>query len=333
MGKPHSIMEEQCANGFAHVSESALEGVLQKLGADVPNGNGDVCDRKTVLTLAVLKHSKPGWTQRDANRALNSCFLLQNPDAYHDLPVTPDMIADDTAAGREYVGARVEVPEARRRCKYVVDAIKARNSNEGGGVAADNKVLRDKYRAQSTDYNVFYRATAILFWRDFGSGHWGRDQNRSIDLDDLVSLRDATYEDGITPVSPMSAWTWTTGDQHLSNFGAWRNRGGEVVFSVNDFDEAAIYDFHIDVLRIAVSICNHGRSNGFGDGDLREALEAFTFTYVDTVSDRSPAPPPPWRPDPVTDRTPDARDSVSFCRSGIVSHSASPHLFVFRWIG
>jgi uncharacterized protein (DUF2252 family) len=39
-----------------------------------------------------------------------------------------------------------------------------------------------------------------------------------------------------------------------SNFGAWRNRGGEVVFSVNDFDEAAIYDFHIDVLRIAVSI-------------------------------------------------------------------------------
>ena len=49
----------------------------------------------------------------------------------------------------------------------------------------------------------------------------------------------------------MSTWTWITGDQHLSNFGAWRNRAGEVVFSDNDFDEAAIYDFHIDVLRIA----------------------------------------------------------------------------------
>jgi hypothetical protein len=211
--------------------------------------------------------------------------LLSSAEKRGDAIFTPDMIADDTAAGREYVGARVEVPEARRRCKYVVDAIKARNSNEEGGVAADNKVLGDKYRAQSADYNVFYRATAILFWKDFGSGHWGRDQNRSIDLDDLVSLRDATYEDGITPVSPMSAWTWTTGDQHLSNFGAWRNRGGEVVFSVNDFDEAAIYDFHVDVLRVAVSICNHGRSNGFGDGEQREALEAFTFTYVDTVSE------------------------------------------------
>jgi len=49
----------------------------------------------------------------------------------------------------------------------------------------------------------------------------------------------------------VSTWTWITGDQHLSNFGAWRNRAGEVVFSDNDFDEAAIYDFHIDVLRIA----------------------------------------------------------------------------------
>ena len=58
-----------------------------------------------------------------------------------------------------------------------------------------------------------------------------------------------------------------------------------MVFSVNDFDEAAIYDFHVDVLRVAVSICNHGRSNGFGDGEQREALEAFTFTYVDTVSE------------------------------------------------
>lgn len=58
---------------------------------------------------------------------------------------------------------------------------------------------------------------------------------------------------------------------------------------MNDFDEAAIFDFHIDVLRIAVSICNHGSTNGFVEKDLREALEAFTFTYVDTVSlSRSP---------------------------------------------
>jgi uncharacterized protein (DUF2252 family) len=95
-------------------------------------------------------------------------------------------------------------------------------------------------------------------------------------------LNDATYEDG-TPMSPMSTWTWVTGDQHLSNFGAWYNRGQEVVFSVNDFDEAAIFDFHIDVLRIAVSIVSHGFTNGLSLAQVKGSLEAFTYMYAKTV--------------------------------------------------
>ena len=41
--------------------------------------------------------------------------------------LTPDMIADNAAGGRDYAGAIVEVPEAHRRCRYVLDAFKARN--------------------------------------------------------------------------------------------------------------------------------------------------------------------------------------------------------------
>ena len=174
--------------------------------------------------------------------------------------------------------AQVLVPDAYKRCSYVVDTFERRNAN-----VSDKKALKEMYMAQSVDYNVFYRATAILFWWDFAAGTWGKEQHRSLNLDDLVELGLATYEDGITPMSPFSTWTWITGDQHLSNFGAWRNRGGEVVYSVNDFDEAAIYDFHLDILRIAVSICNHGATNGFHADQIKEALEAFLFTYVDTV--------------------------------------------------
>ncbi len=209
--------------------------------------------------------------------------ILGSAEKRGQIILTPDMI-DEAEEETDGAGGGMDVPEAGKRCAYVIDTFKAQNEN-----VTDKKALGVKYRAQSTDFNVFYRATAILFWKDFGAGHWGRDQGRSINLDDLVALTDATYDDGVTPMSPMSTWTWTTGDQHLSNFGAWRNRGGEVVFSVNDFDEAAIFDFHIDVLRIAVSICNHGSTNGFVEKDLREALEAFTFTYIDTVSlSRSP---------------------------------------------
>jgi hypothetical protein len=207
--------------------------------------------------------------------------LLASAEKKGKIILTPDLISDEF----DEDSGGVRVPEAHERCAYVKDTFK--KHNEG---VDDKSVLGEMYQVQSSDFNVFYRATAILFWKDFGAGHWGRDQGRSINLDDLVSLRDATYEDGETPMSPMSTWTWTTGDQHLSNFGAWRNRGGEVVFSVNDFDEAAIFDFQIDVLRIAVSICNHGSTNGFDDKALKEALEAFTFTYVDTVSPHSPSP-------------------------------------------
>ena len=52
---------------------------------------------------------------------------------------------------------------------------------------------------------------------------------------------------------------------------------------MNDFDEAAIYDFHIDVLRIAVSICNHGLTNGLSVEQISDAIEAFTYSYVKTA--------------------------------------------------
>lgn len=180
---------------------------------------------------------------------------------------------DDTTA-REVV-----IPSAYKRCPYVIDIFELENAG-----ITDNEFLHAKYLTQSTDMNVFYRATCLLFWKDFAAGHWGREQGRSINLDDMVLLEKAKYEDG-TFMSPMSTWTWITGDQHLSNFGAWKNRGEEVVYSVNDFDQAAIYDFHLDVLRIAVSICNHGFTNGLSHSEVLEALEAFTFTYVKTVID------------------------------------------------
>ena len=74
-----------------------------------------------------------------------------------------------------------------------------------------------------------------------------------------------------------------TGDQHLSNFGAWRNRHEDVVFGVNDFDEAALYDFHVDVLRIAVSVANHAFSNKLTDKDVHMILKSFCNSYANTV--------------------------------------------------
>jgi uncharacterized protein (DUF2252 family) len=43
------------------------------------------------------------------------------------------------------------------------------------------------------------------------------------------------------------------GDLHLENFGTWRDVEGRLVWGVNDFDEAAVLPFTLDLVRLATS--------------------------------------------------------------------------------
>ena len=160
-------------------------------------------------------------------------------------------------------------PKASQRCSWVNAEIMERDAGH------PHISLQDHYGIIAADTNAFYRGTAHIFWQDFVNGGWGN--YRLKDLGILTTLSDGS------PIERTSTWTWITGDQHLSNFGAWRNRHREVVFSVNDFDEAAIYDFQIDVWRLAVSIYNHAISNGLGKAKAEAAVLTFTDTYVKTV--------------------------------------------------
>jgi uncharacterized protein (DUF2252 family) len=160
------------------------------------------------------------------------------------------------------------VPDiAVERCDYIREIFEEKNAN-----TSDDE-LRVAYAIQAQDANTFYRATARIFWEDFVTNDWD---------DGVLKGLNGKLVDG-TPLDDKSTWTWVTGDQHLSNFGASRNRHGKVVFRVNDFDEAAIYDFHMDVIRVAVSVCNHAFTNGLTTHQTTKVLRAFTDTYVKTV--------------------------------------------------
>lgn len=52
------------------------------------------------------------------------------------------------------------------------------------------------------------------------------------------------------------------GDMHLENLGAYRNEADDVVFALNDFDDAAVAPLSLDVLRLSTSVLLAGR--GFG---------------------------------------------------------------------
>ena len=43
------------------------------------------------------------------------------------------------------------------------------------------------------------------------------------------------------------------GDLHVENFGTWRDLEGRLVWGVNDFDEAAVLPYTIDLVRLATS--------------------------------------------------------------------------------
>lgn len=60
------------------------------------------------------------------------------------------------------------------------------------------------------------------------------------------------------------------GDLHLENFGAYRVDDDDVVFDLNDFDEAVFGPFDLDVLRLVTSLILGGRTMGF---DGRRALD------------------------------------------------------------
>ena len=115
-----------------------------------------------------------------------------------------------------------EAPDAEKRCAWIADHYAEKDS------ALTKEQLQIKYKAQGKDANAFYRATADLFWHDFVNGGWGEF--------DLLRLADP-LKDG-SPLQRTSTWTWVTGDQHLSNFGAFHARDGDVVYGMNDFDEA-----------------------------------------------------------------------------------------------
>jgi hypothetical protein len=109
------------------------------------------------------------------------------------------------------------------RCEHVMELFRLRDE---GMHPLD---LKMRYLAQSVDPNVFYRATAFIFWADFVERIWvGNFTSQFLlhndpDSDDSRHTLNDDPENKQTlknaPLTRKSVWTWVTGDQHLSNFG------------------------------------------------------------------------------------------------------------------
>ena len=77
------------------------------------------------------------------------------------------------------------------------------------------------------------------------------------------------------------------GDAHLCNFGAFATPERRVIFDINDLDETLPAPWEWDVKRLAASIVLASRSNGFSEGDARDATLACVRSYREHMAEFS----------------------------------------------
>lgn len=128
-------------------------------------------------------------------------------------------------------------------------------------IAAWNRSLsasdRDaKYCKMAGSAFAFFRGTNHLFWADLAG------DSR---LDRFASAATRTF---------------LQGDLHAANLGAFDDDRGDVVYDLDDFDEALIGDYQYDVWRMAISMALIARTTSH---DGHDAIETFAEAYLDAM--------------------------------------------------
>lgn len=143
---------------------------------------------------------------------------------------------------------------ADKRSAFIVDVLSA---EFGASMAIDPAAFRRKFRKMAASPFAFYRGSASLFYAD-QRGDFASDRF----LDDRTSR------------------VWIHGDLHAENFGTYMNGSGQLVFNVNDFDEAYVGPFSWDLKRFAASVALLGYAKALSDRVIGELVAGFARSYL-----------------------------------------------------
>ena len=122
----------------------------------------------------------------------------------------------------------------------------------------DPRGFRTKFRKMAADPFAFYRGSACVFYADMA------------DLDDQWA-------------DDRTSRVWIHGDLHAENFGTYMNAEGQLVFDVNDFDEAYLGHFSWDLRRFVASLALMGWQKALPEGDVRRLAAEYLRAYVDQI--------------------------------------------------
>ena len=149
------------------------------------------------------------------------------------------------------------------RSRFVLDSLKHHNRHltDADRLGKYGKMAQSAFR--------FYRGTNHIFWSDFGRDErlrqFGSDKTR----------------------------IWIQGDLHTDNYGAYGNDDNDVVYSLNDFDDAIVADYQYDIWRMAISIilvAHQVSAYSLTRKDIERVMDAFVEGYLDTLGEHRGTP-------------------------------------------
>ncbi len=143
---------------------------------------------------------------------------------------------------------------AERRSDFIVGVL---TEEFGTLIALDPAAFRRKFRKMAASPFAFYRGSASLFYAD-QRGDFGDD--RFLDA--------------------RTSRVWIHGDLHAENFGTYMNGSGQLVFNVNDFDEAYVGPFTWDLRRFVASVALIGYGKALSDRVISDLVAGFAHSYL-----------------------------------------------------
>jgi uncharacterized protein (DUF2252 family) len=141
-----------------------------------------------------------------------------------------------------------------QRAQWIVDVLVA---EFGEPMRRDPTSFRRKFRKMAASPFAFYRGSASIFYADL-TGDFADDRF----LDEQTSR------------------VWIHGDLHAENFGTYMNGYGQLVFNVNDFDEAYVGPFIWDLKRFAASVALLGYAKALSDSVIGNLVRRFAHGYL-----------------------------------------------------
>jgi uncharacterized protein (DUF2252 family) len=127
----------------------------------------------------------------------------------------------------------------------------------GAMMALDPAAFRRKFRKMAASPFAFYRGSACVFYADMTGAYA-----------DNAFLDDHTSR------------VWIHGDLHAENFGTYMNSSGQLVFNVNDFDEAYVGPFIWDLKRFSASVALIGYAKALSDHVISDLVTRFARAYL-----------------------------------------------------